>query len=148
VSTPTLWFTSKTNGALYHARVDETGTAQCSVNIKPSTTSGLATADELDRNEGAVICLRCKAKLARAATGVVRDLAVEPVAQPSPEQPKRLTATQAWNNLTLLQREALLGWFLGSYAPTNNAARFPLRKTPMLTHAEKIIAETWKGAER
>lgn len=58
---------------------------------------------------------------------------------------RKLTATQVWSHLTLLQREAVLAWFVSSYAPTGAHAR-PLTRTPLLTHANAIIAEKWTGA--
>lgn len=57
-----------------------------------------------------------------------------------------MTASQTWAQLTLMEREALLGWFLGSYAPSTHAARFPLRKTETLTGAVKAVSANWRGA--
>lgn len=58
---------------------------------------------------------------------------------------RKLTATQVWSHLTLVQRESVLSWFVSSYSPTGAHAR-PLARTPVLTHASKIIAEKWAGA--
>jgi hypothetical protein len=55
------------------------------------------------------------------------------------------TATQVWSKLTLVQREALLGWVLGSYAPTVHATQFPLRKNETMTRAVSVISANWVG---
>lgn len=58
----------------------------------------------------------------------------------------RLTASQTWERLEPAQREALLGWFLGSYAPSTYAQRYPLIKSETLTGAACTVSQYWKGA--
>lgn len=145
MSGPTLWFSTRSNGTLHHALAEGTcgiRVAKCNSAIVPRLKEEARPQGELP--EYAKFCPRCWTKIGA------------PVVEPKPEdtapvrvatEVKRLTASQTWERLTLVQREALLGWFVGSYAPSRNAARFPLVKTTILTHAEMVIAENWRGLE-
>lgn len=137
-----LWFSTKNNHVLHHAQDATTKNAVCNQTIRPRMAETAHPIAEL--GDHAMFCPRCRAKLARAVTGVAQ---AEPVTKPEQVKPKRLTATQTWNCLTLLQREQIMAWFVATYAPARNAARFQLIKSPALTHAESIIAERWQGME-
>lgn len=138
----TKWFATKNNHILHHA-LSPQGAAMCNRTFRPRTRDTGYPRDELSSH--AELCGKCFAKIRRESTGVVES-AAEPV-QVVEEKPKRLTASQTWECLTLLQHEQLLAWFVTTYAPSRNAARFQLTKNPSLTHAESIIAERWKGME-
>jgi hypothetical protein len=142
VSGATLWFPTKSNHVLHHALNPDTGGARCNQTVRPRTAGTGHSRDEL--SDQAVTCSRCHTKVkADVAPLQAEDLAPDP----APEKPKRLTATQMWATLTLLQREQILAWFVTTYAPSRNVARFQLTKNPSLTHAESIIAEQWEGME-
>lgn len=138
----TKWFATKNNQVLHHA-LSPQGAAMCNRTFLPRTKDTAYPREELAGY--AELCGKCLAKVRRESTGVVQ-LAVEPVSvQVVEEKPRRLTASQTWECLTLLQREQVLAWFVATYAPSRNAARFQLTKNASLTHAESIIAERWKG---
>lgn len=71
---------------------------------------------------------------------------LERLARVAEKRAGRLTASQAWEQLGPAQREALLGWFLGSYAPSTYAQRYPLIKNDLLTSAACAVGQHWKGA--
>jgi hypothetical protein len=132
------WFFTKSNHVLHHALNAETGTATCNRVIVPRIKGEAWAPSELI--DEAQFCPRCLHR--------IKDLPVIDTAQSLAKtqgKPKRLTASQTRERLTLLQREQLLAWFVATYAPSRNAARFVLTKNPSLTHAESVIAETWKG---
>ena len=132
------WFRTRSNETLHHVLV-EGGRAACHPGIKPFEGSEPRPRAELDPRSR--ICERCELRL-RAQVMLASIKPARPVASS-----RRFTASKVWEMLTPLQREAILGWFAGSYAPARNAARFPLIKVAHLTHAESIIAEHWKGME-
>lgn len=141
MSTTTAWFATKNNEVLHHALFAETGTARCNSGIKPRFKDDGTPAAELP--DHAQLCSRCRHKLSAPAVDAVAEEAKPEQA----EKPKKLTATQMWGYLTLLQREQVLAWFVATYAPSRNAARFQLTKSPALTHAESLIAEKWEGMQ-
>lgn len=71
---------------------------------------------------------------------------LETLARMAEKRNARLTATQTWEKLDLAEREALLGWFLGSYAPSTYAQHYPLVKNETLTGAVCTVSQHWKGA--
>jgi hypothetical protein len=137
------WFTAKSNGVLFHALSEASQSAHCHSTIRPHPRQIEHLTDRDGLPENAKLCDRCKYRLAAPAFLE----SVEPIAKQEQGKPLRLTASQMWNHLTLLQREQILAWFITTYAPSRNAARFQLTKNPSLTHAESLIVEHWKGIE-
>lgn len=138
----TRWFTTKTNRFLHHALNAATGTALCNRTVLPTGPDAPREAGELGGTT--MFCPRCRSRITTPVVDTAQTLA-DPAQ--APVKPKRLTASQTWDHLTLLQREQVLMWFVATYAPVANAARFTLTRNASLTHAQKIIAETWRGME-
>lgn len=125
------WFGTP-GGQFWHARSAESNYPVCHRGIVLDLSNPEPAADGLDRLfvRSRRQCAKCVARLERMERAT---------------QNARLTASQTWEKLEPAQREAMLGWVLGSYAPSVHAAQFPLLKSETMTRAVNMISEHWRG---
>lgn len=126
------WFGTP-GGQFWHARSAESNYPVCHRGIVLDLSNPMPI-DEADlcvvRAGHKRTCSKCVARLERMERAT---------------QNARLTASQTWEKLEPAQREAMLGWVLGSYAPSVHAAQFPLLKSETMTRAVNMISEHWRG---